>query len=332
VRAVLAYGNHDAENEITRRLLVPDNTHVLASDEPETAVFDDLGIAFHGRSYPTRVVEEDLSIDYPDPVAGLLNVGVLHTSLDGRPGHARYAPCTLDGLVRRGYQYWALGHVHQREQHGRDGVTVVFPGNICGRDVGETGPKGATVVEYDGDALISVEHRDLAPVRWHRIEVDAGEASSVAEITEAVVDRLTDVRTASPGVLNAVRLAVIASPRAGAEWLRDAEQHEVQLRADAAGGDADVWVERIDVRQVVATPAGAPDDALEAIATTFSALRSGEDGRREVAELLAAVRSRFGAEREAAVRLGAVGLDEASLGALLEETQALLNAELGAGA
>ena len=332
IRAVLAYGNHDAENEITRRLSVPDNTRVLASVGPETVVFDDLGIAFHGQSYPTRVVDEDLSTEYPNPVPGLLNVGVLHTSLDGRPGHARYAPCTPDGLVRRGYQYWALGHVHQREQLERDGVTIVFPGNICGRDVGETGTKGATLVEYDRDVLTSVMHHDLAPVRWHRVEIDASEASSVAEISGAVVDRLTEVRTGSVGVLNAVRLEVTASPRAVSEWLRDAEQCDMQLRADAAGGDADVWLERVDVRQAEAPPAGSSDDAMAAIAATFSALRSGEDGHREVSELLTGVRSRFGAEREAAMQLGALGLDEASLVTLLEETQALLDAELGTGA
>lgn len=57
----------------------------------------------------------------------LLNVGLLHTSLDGRPGHAPYAPCTVDGLRSKGYQYWALDHVHEREVVCRD-PWIVFPG------------------------------------------------------------------------------------------------------------------------------------------------------------------------------------------------------------
>ncbi len=332
IRVVLVYGNHDAENEITKRLSVPANTHVLASAAPESVVFDDLGIAFHGQSYRTRTVDEDLSAHYPGPVPGLLNVGVLHTSLDGRPGHARYAPCTVDGLVRRGYQYWALGHVHQREQLERDGVTIVFPGNLCGRDVGEPGSKGATLLEYDGDQVTAVRHHDLAPVRWHHLAVDAHDAAGVADLSAAVMGRLEEVRDVSSGTLDAVRLTITASPRAFAQWLRDAEQCELQLRADSAGGDTEVWLERIDVRQVAPPRPGAPDDARAAIAESLAALQAEEDGTRRVAELLTGVRSRFGAEREAAVRLGALGLDDTSVTTLLEATRVLLDAELGGGA
>jgi len=332
IRVVLVYGNHDAENEITRKLSVPDNTHILASATPETVVFDDLGIAFHGQSYGNRIVDEDLSARYPGPLPGLLNVGVLHTSLDGRPRHARYAPCTVEGLVRRGYQYWALGHVHQREEIKRNGVTIVFPGNVCGRDVGERGPKGATLVEYDGDHLTAVRHHVLAPVRWYHLTVDVHDAATVAELSDAVMTRLDEVRDASSGTLDAVRLSITAGARAVAEWLRNAEQCELQLRADAAGGKADMWLERIDVRRAASTAPDAPDDARAAIAETLAALQAGEDGERQVADLLTGLRSRFGAEREAAVRLGALGLDDISVATLLEETRALLDTELGGGA
>jgi DNA repair exonuclease SbcCD nuclease subunit len=61
---------------------------------------------------PAAAVSDDLSAAYPAAVPHPFNVGLLHSSLDGRPGHASYSPCTLDGLRSRGYQYWALGHVH----------------------------------------------------------------------------------------------------------------------------------------------------------------------------------------------------------------------------
>ena len=234
--------------------------------------------------------------------------------------------------MRRGYAYWALGHVHQREQQERDGVTVVFPGNVCGRDVGETGSKGATLVEYDGDTVTSVVHRELAPVRWHRLHIDERAAASVAAVTEAVLGQLAGIRQTSPTALHAVRVTVGASPRVYGEWVRDAERCEAQLRADAGGGDAGVWLERIEVRSTAEVTAAVTDDAMAAITGTLQALRLGETGRQEVAELFSGMRSRFGAEREAAVRLGAVGLDEASFVTLFEETEALLTAQLEAGA
>lgn len=330
IPAVLCYGNHDAENEVTLRLRVPDNTSVLPTAAADSVVLDDLGLAFHGQSYSTRVVEADLSAGYPAPIPGLLNVGVLHTSLDGRPGHAPYAPCTLDGLVRRGYAYWALGHVHKREQHERDGVTIVFPGNVCGRDVAETGSKGATLVDYDGDSVTSVVHRELAPVHWHRLEVDASSASSVDELTEEVLVRVAEVRVESPTSIHAVRVTVTAGRGAYAEWLRDAEQCEMQLRADAAGGSGEVWLERVSVGPVANPSPPIADEAIAAIAATFAELSSGDDGRQQVSELLAGLRSRFGADREAAVQLGAACLDETSFTTVIADTESLLASELEA--
>lgn len=332
IKVVIAYGNHDAASEITRRLSLPDNTTVLPTDAAGTVVFQDLGVAFHGRSYPTRVVDEDFSATYPQPLAGAFNVGVLHTSLDGRPGHDRYAPCTIDGLVRRGYGYWALGHVHQREEHLRDGVTVVFPGNVCGRDVGELGSKGATLVEYDGDAVVSTTHRELAPVTWHRLEIADASLSSPAGVNEAVLERLAQVRSTSACTLHAVRVDIAVDQGVFGQWERDLEHHLEQLRADAAGGDGRVWLERVEVQPVrggSAPPPVVTDDAFGAITETLDALRTTEAGRSGVRSLLEPLRSRFGADREAAVRLGALGLDDTSVDALFEEAAALLEAELG---
>lgn len=332
IAVVIAYGNHDAESEITRRLSLPDKVSVLPSAAAATVVLEDVGLAVHGRSYATRSVDEDLTVGYPAPVAGLFNVGVLHTSLDGRPGHARYAPCTPDGLVRRGYQYWALGHVHRREELHRDGVTAVFPGNICGRDVGETGSKGATLVEYDGDRLAGVVHRELAPVRWHRLAVDASHAASADEVGTVVVEQLQSVRDAAPGVLHAVRLAIAADRRAFGRWAQDPEQWEAQLRSDAAGGDEAVWLERIEVRPPPSPPEPVADDALAAVAEVIERLHRHSTGSNVLDELLAGVRARFGAEREVAVALGARGLDETSFPEMVAEAEALLRAELEAGA
>lgn len=331
VRVVIAYGNHDAASEITKRLALPDNTHVLSSSAPGTVVLDDLGLAFHGQSYPTRVVDQDLSAAYPTPLPGLVNVGVLHTSLDGRPGHDRYAPCTIEGLARRGYAYWALGHVHQREEHRRDATPVVFPGNLCGRDVGETGVKGATLVEHDGEAITSLRALELAPVRWHRLAVELPDAVSVSDVTDAVLRRLDDVRRGAPQTFHAVRVIVESAPRALGEWARDAEHCETQLRTDAAGGDGALWLERIVLRPVTGSTSVVPDEAMAAVAAVVADWRAGRGPAGRVTEVLGALRSRFGAERDEAVRLGALGLDDAALPALVDEVEALLAGELQTG-
>lgn len=332
VDVVIAYGNHDAESEITRRLQLPANTTVLPTGTPDTVVLHKAGLAFHGQSYPTKAVTADLSAAYPQAVPRVLNVGVLHTSLDGRPGHAPYAPCTLEGLAHHGYAYWALGHVHRREVHLVDGVYVVFPGNICGRDVGETGAKGATLVEYHGDEVTAVTEVPLAPVRWHRVTVDATRATTIDEATSMVVARMGSVRETGPGLLHAVRVHLQLSRGLYGHWTRRAEECELQLRVDAAGGDGDLWVERIEVRPTASAPIPIGGEALTAVIECARELRDGERGGQLVDQVLAGVRSCLRGDLEEVVVHGAPGLDSGSHGELLAAAEALLIAELEHGA
>jgi DNA repair exonuclease SbcCD nuclease subunit len=103
IRAFLIAGNHDAASQITRVLRPPANVKVFSTKRPETEILEDLGVAIHGQGFAQISVSEDLSAGYPRAVPHLFNIGMLHTSLDGRPGHASYAPCTVDGLRSRGY-------------------------------------------------------------------------------------------------------------------------------------------------------------------------------------------------------------------------------------
>src|SRR5260370_18331121 len=107
VRVVIVRGNHDAASQITRALRLPENVKELSSRKAETFVMGDIGVAVHGRSFPERAVTDDLSREYPRPVDGLLNIGLLHTCLDGRVGHEPYAPCKLEALRAHGYDYCA---------------------------------------------------------------------------------------------------------------------------------------------------------------------------------------------------------------------------------
>ena len=87
IPVVAIAGNHDAESKLTKTLRLPDNVTMLGSRRPQTWESDELGIAVHGQSYATPAVLEDLSAAYPAALPGMVNVGLLHTSADGRPGH-----------------------------------------------------------------------------------------------------------------------------------------------------------------------------------------------------------------------------------------------------
>ena len=141
----LLHGNHDAESQITRKLTLPPNVSVFSARKPETFQLPHLNVALHGHSFRQRDVTDNLVPAYPPPLAGCFNIGVLHTGLGGMPGHANYAPCAIEDLINKGYDYWALAHVHQAAVLN-ERPHVVFCGNLQGRHIRETGAKGASLV------------------------------------------------------------------------------------------------------------------------------------------------------------------------------------------
>jgi DNA repair exonuclease SbcCD nuclease subunit len=243
IRVFIVSGNHDAASQITRALRFPDNVVLFSHKKAETRILDDLGVAVHGRSFPSRTVSEDLTRDYPQGVHGLFNIGLLHTSLTGRPGHEPYAPCTPAALESKGYQYWALGHVHQREEVSRE-PWIVFPGNIQGRHIRETGPKGCTLVTVQEGRVLRVEHRDLDVLRWAVCRVDLTKCETGDEGLDLVRQAFENESGKAEGRPIAVRLILEGiTPLHGN--LHERSVHWVQEFRAVAASLMEVWLEKV---------------------------------------------------------------------------------------
>lgn len=244
IPVVAVRGNHDAASEVTRHLRWPAHLHLFGHDAPSTWIDERAGLAVHGMSYPRRDVPDDLVPRYPEPRAGLFNVGLLHTNVGGRPGHADYAPTSLPVLQGKGYGYWALGHVHEPAVLA-EAPWVVYPGNLQGRNIRETGARGAVVIEVDPARaeVRSVRREVLDVARWERVELTLGEADDVEALYARVHGEVGRVVDDAGGRTVAVRLVVRGATRAHAEIRRDPERVEAELRVRAAGASA--WVEKV---------------------------------------------------------------------------------------
>jgi DNA repair exonuclease SbcCD nuclease subunit len=292
IHVFIVAGNHDAASQITRQLRLPDNVTLFSTSKPETVVLGKPGLAVHGQGFARREVTEDLSSAYPQADPHLFNIGLLHTCLDGKPGHEPYAPCTVDGLRSKGYHYWALGHVHNREVVSQD-PWIVFPGNIQGRHARETGHKGCTLVNVADGEVVAVEHRDLDVLRWARCVVDVTHSASLDEIYDQVREALQQALDDADERPVAARLILQGSSPVHSSLHSDSIHWIQEYRALASGlGGAGLWLEKvvIETRQAVALDELLErDDALGGLLRAIHALEidasSVEGLAAEVADL-----------------------------------------------
>ena len=248
VPVYLLYGNHDADSEMTRGLELPDNVHVFSSRKAETFRIEHKKVALHGRSFKVAATTENLLPSYPEPVAGWLNIGVLHTALEGNAEHAKYAPCSVAELQAKGYQYWALGHVHEHWMLRGD-VTIAYSGNLQGRHIRELGARGALLVTAEDGEITEVDRLEVDVLRWHALEVDISTVGDRRGAIRAAGLGLERTLDSTPSHLPlAVRVLFKGRSAAHAELVADEGQLRQEVIAQAVALDADrLWIEKVRV-------------------------------------------------------------------------------------
>jgi len=328
----LIYGNHDAASKLIKQLRPPANVHVFRSSEPQTFRFDvlHLPVAIHGQSFAAPVVTEDLSASYPVPVANAFNIGVLHTNLSGISEHANYAPCSLDTLKNKGYQYWALGHVHNRQILCSDPY-IVFPGNIQGRHGKEPGEKSCELVTVSDAGAISIETIPTSVLLWSEIEIDASDCQTAEDLYDKLTTLFRKLISESHDRVTALRVRITGNSHAHTELNRDPEmvRNEVMSLAGEFGNGL-LWIERVQVattaridRQALLTR----DDPIGEVLRVLAEIR--EDPTQAANwEGITELRKRL--PKEGADDADPIVLDVRTLATAIDEAEALLLARLTA--
>lgn len=283
IRVFMVRGNHDAQGVISRPLPLPGNVTVFSSRRAESVFLDDLGIAIHGHSFPARAIPEDLVPTYPAPKTGFFNIGLLHTSLGGRPPHDTYAPTEVWTLNAKGYDYWALGHVHAREVVSEAAPRIVFPGNLQGRRPHEMGPKGCEMVTVNAGGVES-EFIALDVVRWHALTLPLENVVTREDLTRTFRDTVEPLVAAAGDRLHAIRITLLGATPLALEEANHPGLLDAILRTVAQDlRHGEVWLEQ--TRLHIANPIDrerdrARDDAVGELIRLVDAIGADETALR----------------------------------------------------
>jgi exonuclease SbcD len=253
----LIAGNHDAASTMTRKLRLPanpDGTGMMFSHEQaETRRLEHLGVAIHGRSFANQAEIRNMVPDYPQPIARWFNLGMLHTSLNGSEEHDTYAPCTPTELRSKGYDYWALGHIHKRSLLPSDGVPlgsppIVYSGNIQGRHTRETGPRGCFLVSVDERQRVELEFRTLDVFRWEICAVSCINAASADQVLEQFREQLKSLIRQHAHRPLGVRVILNGASKAHQELTSHRTRIIAEIRSTATiVSDGHVWIEQVRI-------------------------------------------------------------------------------------
>jgi DNA repair protein SbcD/Mre11 len=180
IPVVYATGNHDPGQSTSRAASLdwPPNVHLVRGPHPvrieihgaQGSVVGSITAVGHGHSE----VEEDLVPLFPPTMGAGAHVAVLHATVLGTPqaaAHARYAPTDLDSLIATGYHYWALGHIHLREELSAS-PGIHYSGNTQGRSIRECGPKGCLLVDLTEPLAPRVTFHRLGTIQWEQLTLD----------------------------------------------------------------------------------------------------------------------------------------------------------------
>jgi DNA repair exonuclease SbcCD nuclease subunit len=250
IRSFVVHGNHDPMDgrSWAPSLRFPDAVHRFGTDAVESVAVlrDGREIArVHGRSYPRAAVTDNYAAGYRREPGAPFSIGLLHTNVGDRPGHANYAPCSVDDLRASGMDYWALGHIHQPGQVLAD-PPAWYCGIPQGRDPGELGARGCCLVEVDAAGRATVQLVPTDVVRWQPIEVGIGDVADDEALRAACRRAIAQAVDAADGRSLVIRLQLVGRGPLHGHLVRTGYVDDLRtLLNEERGTRPFAWVESI---------------------------------------------------------------------------------------
>jgi DNA repair exonuclease SbcCD nuclease subunit len=210
IPAFVVHGNHDHYGSQSSAIRWPDNVYIFGPDTVESVIarVDGEPVAtISGVSHGKKNETQNLAKRFPVPEGDLFRIAMLHCNVGSATGHDPYAPCELSDLVDGGFDYWALGHVHEKALLCTT-PHILYPGNVQGRHFRETGERGCYLVTVEDGEVTGVEFCPLDAVRWLEGSVSIEDLSTMDGLDRAILDAVQGLVSKSDGRPLLCRLAI----------------------------------------------------------------------------------------------------------------------------
>lgn len=217
INVYIICGNHDPYTAWSKEIKWPDSVHFFQTGNPEVIEYQKNGISLAnivGISYRINSVTENLTEDYPEREQGWpFTIGMLHCNLGYDTDHHPYSPCSIEDLKKKGYNYWALGHIHKPSIINENNPTIIYSGIPQGRDIGETGPRGCYLVTVYDDENIKSEFIETSEIIWRDDTLSIEKMDSLDELRQLIENHLEDIRSENPDIKTICRIKLIGKGR-----------------------------------------------------------------------------------------------------------------------
>jgi DNA repair exonuclease SbcCD nuclease subunit len=231
IPAYFICGNHDPLSSWLEDLQMPENVFRFNASEVENMTFRKNGepvADIHGISFGDKTVSKNLARSYkvndqPSPV----NIALLHGTV-GTPGpHENYAPFKVEDIAGKGFDYWALGHIHKRQVVRQKHPAVIYPGNPQGRDFGEKGAKGCYMVEIDQNKTPVISFVPVQQIRFEELEIDLTGEDTINVLPGKIQESITGLNDYEQNTSYIIRISLTGSTPLHSRFNNPGEMEQV---------------------------------------------------------------------------------------------------------
>ena len=227
----LSFGNHDYYEEARYWFDFPKNVHLFTEETVQTITGETKqGVSYciSGFSYQKPWLDESKVAQFPRR-QGTYHIGMYHGDQQGE----HYAPFVVQEMKQKGYDYWALGHIHVATTLSTQ-PPIIYPGTPQGHTQKEKETPGILLVTLtQGEA--TWEAIPVHQLSWQEITLSLAGVSN----QRMALEEIQRLFTVSKKAL--IRLVLSETADLPKNWLNAKEKkeliaylnHELQLHGFA---------------------------------------------------------------------------------------------------